>query len=33
MKNYDEILLEILNDKNREVILKILTDYLQQIES
>ena len=33
MKNYDEILLEILNDKNREVILKILKDYLQQIES
>ena len=33
MKNYDEILLKMLNDKTRELIIKIIKDYLSQHES
>ena len=32
-KNYDEILLKMLNKKTRGTIKKILKDYLQQHES
>ena len=33
MKNYDEELLKMLNDETREIILKIIKDYLSQLES
>lgn len=33
MNNYDEILLEMINEDTIELILKILTDYLSQLES
>ena len=33
MKKHDEALLKMINDRTRDTILKILTDYLQQIES
>jgi hypothetical protein len=33
MNNYDEILLEMINEDTIDIILKILTDYLSQLES
>jgi hypothetical protein len=33
MNNYDEILLEMMNEDTIDLILKILTDYLSQLES
>ena len=33
MDNYDKKLLKMLNDETRELILKIIKDYLQQHES
>lgn len=33
MKNYDEELLKMLNDETREIILKIIKDYLKRLES
>lgn len=33
MNNYDEILLEMINEDAIDLILKILTDYLSQLES
>lgn len=33
MNNYDEILLEMINEDTIDTILKILTDYLSQLES
>lgn len=33
MNNYDEILLEMINEDTIDLILKILTDYLSQLES
>jgi hypothetical protein len=33
MNNYDEILLEMINEGTIDIILKILTDYLSQLES
>ena len=32
-KNYDKLLLKMLNDNTRERIKKIIKDYLQQHES
>ena len=32
-KNYDEILLKMLNEKTRKIIKKVIKDYLQQHES
>lgn len=32
MKNYDEILLALLNEKNAELIIQIILDYLKQLE-
>jgi hypothetical protein len=32
-KDYDKILLKMLNDKTRETIKKIIKDYLSQLES
>ena len=33
MNEYDKILLEIINEDNIDLILKIITDYLSQLES
>jgi hypothetical protein len=33
MKNYDEILLQIVNDDNIDIVIKIITEYLSQLES
>lgn len=33
MNNYDEILLEMINEDNIDLILKTITDYLLQLES
>lgn len=33
MNNYNEILLEMINEDTIDLILKILTDYLSQLES
>ena len=33
MKNYDEILLAMLNEDNIDLIIQIITDYLSQLES
>lgn len=33
MNDYDEILLKLINDNNRNLILKIIKDFLQQHES
>lgn len=33
MNNYDEILLEMINENNIDLILKTITDYLLQLES
>lgn len=33
MSNYDEELLKMLNDETREIIIKIIKDYLSQHES
>ena len=32
-KNYDEILLKLINENNREVIRKTIKDYISQLES
>lgn len=32
MKNYDEILLALLNEENAELIIQIILDYLKQLE-
>lgn len=32
MKNYDKILLKMINDDTREVIIKIIKDYLSSLE-
>ena len=33
MKNYDEILLKMVNDNNIDTIIAIITEYLSQLES
>lgn len=33
MKNYDEILLKIVNDDNIDIIIEIIIKYLSQLES
>jgi hypothetical protein len=33
MKNYDEILLKMVNDDNIDIVIKIITEYLSQLES
>lgn len=33
MNNYDEILLEMINEDNIDLIIKMLTDYLSQLEA
>jgi hypothetical protein len=33
MKNYDELLLQIVNDDNIDIVIKIITEYLSQLES
>lgn len=33
MKNYDEILLDLLNEDNIDFVIKMLTDYLSQLEA
>jgi hypothetical protein len=32
MKNYDEILLEMINEDTMDIIIKIIKDYLSQYE-
>ena len=33
MENYDEILLKMVNEDNIDVVIKIITEYLKQLES
>ena len=33
MKNYDEILLKMVNDNNVDIVIKMITEYLSQLES
>ncbi len=33
MNNYDEILLEMINEDTIDIVLKVLIDYLSQLES
>jgi hypothetical protein len=33
MKNYDEILLKLINEDNAELIIEIILNYLTQLES
>ena len=33
MKNYDELLLQIVNDDNIDIVIKIITEHLSQLES
>lgn len=33
MKNYDEILLNMANEDNIDIIIKIIIEYLSQLES
>ncbi len=33
MSNYDEKLLKMLNDETREIIIKILKDFLEQLRT
>ena len=33
MKNYDEILLKMVNDDNIDIIIEIIIEYLSQLES
>lgn len=33
MKNYDEILLNMINEENADVIIEIIKAYLSQLES
>lgn len=33
MKNYDEILLDLLNEDNIDLVIEIITNYLSQLES
>ena len=33
MKDYDEILLKMVNEKTKKLIIKMLKDYLKQHES
>jgi hypothetical protein len=33
MKNYDEILLKLINEDNAELIIEIILNYLSQLES
>ena len=33
MENYDEILLKMVNDDNIDIVIKIITEYLSQLES
>lgn len=33
MKNYDEILLAMLNEDNIDLVIQFLTDYLIQVEA
>ena len=32
MKNYDEILLKMVNEDNIDIIIEIITEYLSQLE-
>ena len=33
MENYDEILLNMINEDNVDLIIQMLTDYLSQLEA
>ena len=33
MNNYDEMLLAIVNEDNIDLVIKMLTDYLSQLEA
>jgi hypothetical protein len=33
MNNYDEILLEMINEDNIDLVIKMLIDYLSQLEA
>lgn len=33
MNNYDEILLEMINEDTIDIVLQVLIDYLSQLES
>ena len=33
MRNYDEILLKMINEDNAELIIEIILNYLSQLES
>ncbi len=33
MENYDEILLKMINGDNIDIVIKIITEYLSQLES
>lgn len=33
MENYDEILLKMVNEDNVDIIIKMITDYLKQLEA
>lgn len=33
MENYDEILLNMVNEDNIDIIIKMITDYLKQLEA
>lgn len=33
MKNYDEILLKLINEDNAELIIEIILNYLTQLEA
>lgn len=33
MKNYDEILLKMVNDNNIDIVIEIIIKYLSQLES
>ncbi len=33
MENYDEVLLKMINEDNIDTVIKIITEYLSQLES
>jgi hypothetical protein len=33
MKNYDEILLDLINEDNADIVIGIILNYLSQLES
>lgn len=33
MENYDEVLLKMINEDNIDIVIKIITEYLSQLES